>query len=215
MTSQVLSIYIDIDGTVRDLVGAIDRLYLEQFPGDELGNTNVYDLSLRYPRWGEDIWDIVFREHVDRLFLHDAEPYEDAIETVNWLHNQRNTVVQFLSKQDSLRSKITDEWLAAQGVDDTIERLYVDGMSKGEFLTDRDDERFTLVIDDSSDELISINHTVTYRILIARPWNAAFREGWEEAGGWVIDNLTQEALEGLLSPMRKTMRRIGRANTRH
>ena len=189
--------YIDIDGCIRNLVAAVDRLYCEQHPGEEPEVVPVYDLAMRYPRWWEDIWDIVFRQHVDRLFNFDAEQYPGAIDAVNWLHNQDEAKVALLSKQSDSRIAATDLWLDAQGLDPTIERMYVDQISKGEYILGADDALMTFLIDDSPDEIESVSGVVDYPIMVSRPWNKTFREGNPNTN--LLTNVDVQALKAMLA----------------
>jgi len=192
--------YIDIDGCLRDLVGAIDRLYVEKFPGEEPVPSPHYELNVRYPLWGDETDDIVFRQYVDRLFNHDARAHSGSIEAVNMLHSQEDTTVKLLSKQDALRVPLTDAWLDRVGIDSSIERLYVDGMSKGEYLMGelvQDELVLNVVIDDSYDELESIG-TLLYDVvpvMVARIWNSTYQESWDN---WLISNVTKDDLWLLL-----------------
>lgn len=191
----MIKFYIDIDGCLRDFVGAVDRLYKEQFPNEEPVQVDSYALNLRYPRWGEDTWDITFRQYVDRLFNFDAIPYEGAIGAVNWLSSQDDVIVKLLSKQDQLRQGVTDNWLDKQEIDPTIERIYINEISKGEYILGEDDLLTTVVIDDSPDEIESVEGIVNYSIMVIRDWNKMFREAWN---GLQIDDVDERTLKVLL-----------------
>ncbi len=199
--------YIDIDGCLRDLVGAVDRLYKEQFPDEEPVKVDSYMLSMRYPRWGEDTWDIVFRQYVDRIFNFDAEAHEGAIDTVNWLNSQDDVIVKLLSKQDKWRREATDLWLDDQGVDPNIERIYIDNITKGEYLLGEEDVLTTVMIDDSPDEIESAEDIVDYPIIVIRDWNKTFREAWH---GLEITDVNEEVLKYLLENIQEDL--IGAEN---
>ena len=191
----MLKVYMDIDGCLRDLFGAADRLYQEQFPGEEIITVDNYDLSQRYPRWGEDTWDILFRQYVDQVFNLDAEPHEGAIEALNWLASQDDVIVKLLSKQDKWRREATDLWLDNQGVDPSIERIYVEDISKGEYLLGENDDLMTVMIDDSPDEIESAMGIVDYPVIVIRNWNKTFRDANPEF--MQISNVTIKALQAL------------------
>ncbi len=187
--------YIDVDGCLRDLVGAADRLYKEKFPNDEPVKIDTYMMSLRYPMWGEDTWDIIFRQYVDRVFNLDAEAHEGAIEAINWLHSQDDVIVKLLSKQDKWRQEATDTWLDRVEIDPTIERLYVIDISKGEYILGDDNVLTTVLIDDSPNEIESAEDIVDYPIIVIRDWNKTFREAWR---GTQLLDVTEKALKSLL-----------------
>ena len=189
--------YIDIDGCIRNLVAAVDRLYREQNPGEEPVVVPVYDMAARYPRWGDDTWDIIFRQHVDRLFNFDAEQYPGAIDAVNWLHSQDEAKVALLLKQSDLRIVATDLWLNDRGLDPSIERIYIDKISKGEYLLGEDDALMTFLIDDSPDEIESVMGIVDYPLMVIRPWNETFRQGNPSTD--LITNVDVGALQRLLN----------------
>lgn len=191
----MIKFYIDIDGCLRDLIGAADRLYQEQFPGEEIVTVGSYEMSMRYPRWGEDTWDIIFRQYVDRVFNFDAEPYKGSIEAVNWLASQDDVIVKLLSKQDKWRREATDAWLDNQGVDPQIERIYIEDISKGEYILGEDDDLMMVMIDDSPDEIESATGIVDYPVIVIRDWNQSFREANPEF--MQISNVTEQALKTL------------------
>ena len=195
----MVKFYIDIDGCIRNLVAAVDRLYCDQYPGEEPEVVPVYDMAMRYLRWWEDTWDIVFRQHVDRLFNFDAEQYPGAIDAVNWLHSQDEVKVALLSKQSDQRIVATDLWLDAQGLDSSIERIYIDKISKGEYILGVDDALQTIMIDDSPDEIESVMGVVDYPIMIIRPWNETFREGNPSTN--LMTNVAVQPLQRLLNTL--------------
>jgi len=188
----------DLDGVVRDLVGAIDRLYREQFPTEEPVVVPVYDLDLRYPRWGMDTYDIVFRQEVARLFNHDALPYPEAVETCHYLDGQFDVRFVILSKQADMRIPATVDWLMRHGLDE-LDREFVDGASKAEWIRtamsegEIGEDDIIIVYDDSPDEIEEISMMLVsdnvIPVLVVQPWNETYRKGSPHIS--VADGLTQ------------------------
>ena len=189
-------VYVDVDGTVRDFVGAVDRLYRDRFPGHNPVLSTSYDLDTRYPLWGQATYDIVFREQMERLFNYDAAPIKGAVEAVKYLVAQEEFEVKFLSKQVGGAVAATNEWLDRYGFDAGIERLFVlSEITKAEFLMDRDEVRPAVMIDDSGDEVEAVAEYLDGEvtpILVAQVWNTVFRETWD---GHVIDRLDKSIVE--------------------
>ena len=126
---------VDIDGVLRNLVGASDQVYHEFYPDHEPVITNSYALADRYPMWGEDCYRILFEERVEDVFLNYAEPYPGAIDALNNLHNIPGRETILLSKQSGPRIHNTLRWLADHAVDPAIKPLFLpDEMTKGEFI---------------------------------------------------------------------------------
>lgn len=171
-------VYVDIDGVLRNWVIALDRLYQETFPGESPVKVFIYDLAPRYPRWGEDVWDIAFEQYPERLFLHDAEEYHGMVEAVNWLSSQDGVTVKLLSKQEGVRVELTDTWLDQHGVNPAIERNYMpysDKMSKGEYLSGLSHgDQVLVLLDDSGDEIESAKDIVDFVVLVTRDWNQTY-----------------------------------------
>ncbi len=183
-------VYMDVDGVVRDLVGAIDRLYRERFPGHNPVLSTSYDLDTRYPLWGQATYDIVFREQMVRLFNYDAAPIDGAVDAVKHIVAQEEIEVKFLSKQAGGAIAATNEWLDRYGFDAGIERLFVPSeITKAEFLMGLDEIRSAVMIDDSGTEVEAVAEYLAGEvtpILVAQVWNTVFRETWD---GYVIDQL--------------------------
>lgn len=180
-----VEVLVDVDGVIRDIVSACDRLYRERFPGANPVLGQGYDLSLRYPQWGESTWEIVFNENAERIFYLDAAPYPEAVEAVRWLQASQAEYglrVRFLTKQDGLRVDATKSWLQdhelVEDPESENELVIVSSSNKGDYLrglvADEDilDLNTVVVLDDSVDELESMIDVTRNTVLVpvCQPW---------------------------------------------
>lgn len=190
--------YFDIDGVVRDLVGAIDRMYRDWFSGHHPVLSSSYDLELRYPLMEGQAREIIFNQQVNRVFDYDAEPYPGVIDGLMWLRGQGEIEVQFLSRQRGDRVQATDSWLARHRLlgfecnylTSPMGNNGTHDVKKGEFIRDLEDPRLAVLLDDSPEEIGSAESFGVIPVLVERSWNREFRQGWEGLHIRVINKRT-------------------------
>ena len=93
-----MTIKIDVDGVIRDIITAMCRIYNNKFGGklcpDDIDNYDINTNFAEIPnRTGMTPVDYFFREHADLIFEYVSQPFEGVKESIDELRNNGHKVV--------------------------------------------------------------------------------------------------------------------------
>lgn len=100
---------IDVDGVIRDMLGALCKLYYLFDPNINRDKIANYSVNVSFPKIKEELGieahDYFFKQHVEDVNFNMAVPLPDAKEAIEMLHCSGYKIV-IVTKQDSVKSKI-------------------------------------------------------------------------------------------------------------
>lgn len=103
-------IKIDVDGVIRDMLGALCKLYYSFDPDINREHITEYSVNHSFPKIWQDIGieahDYFFKHHVEDVNFNMAVPIHGAKEAIEMLWKCGHKIV-IATKQDSVKSKIS------------------------------------------------------------------------------------------------------------
>ena len=93
-----MTVKIDVDGVIRDIITAMCRIYNKNFGGklcpDDIDNYDINTNFAEIPnRTGMTPVDYFFREHADLIFEYVSQPFEGVKESIDELRNNGHKAV--------------------------------------------------------------------------------------------------------------------------
>jgi len=93
-----MTVKIDVDGVIRDIITAMCQIYNDKFGGklcpDDIDDYDINTNFVEIPkRTGMTPVDYFFREHADLIFEYVSQPFEGVKESIDELRNNGHKVV--------------------------------------------------------------------------------------------------------------------------
>lgn len=106
--SHKLRIGLDVDGVLRNFVGALRREYAKDYPKHRVKKIDKWDFSDSFPI-GKDIWTYAFETRIREIFT-GADQYSYASGLTKWLKSQGHEI-WIITTQKKGTEHFTLEWL--------------------------------------------------------------------------------------------------------
>lgn len=184
----MLTLGVDLDGTVRDWSGMLRRVWYYE-TGDYIPAERCTDYNLgtvfRHP--GFNVYDIAFETHVDKM-CGACEPLPGALATLQWLREQGVRLVAVTAHARPAARYHTLQWLLKHGLPFDGVEFTGKGVPKSVVAAD-------LFIDDAPDVVQELQAAGKRVLIYDQPYNRTVAGervlGWEEIHAYVarvLDN---------------------------
>jgi len=165
-----MNIAIDVDGVVRDFVGALTKVYLQEYPNhkDYVKPVQTWGLHKYFPI-GKDIYDFAYDKRVKEVFYEEATPYDGVIEGLEKLKEMGHSLI-FLTHQNKKSAEWTIKWIQYYEIPYTlIDIVYENHNGNGSNGKEHTD--YDIYIDDSPDNIERLVAAGKHVVRMVRPWN--------------------------------------------
>ncbi|MBW1783069.1 MAG: hypothetical protein JRL30_20290 [Deltaproteobacteria bacterium] len=165
-------INLDLDGVMRDFLGALKKQYKKVYPDHKIKPVNRWGLHEFFPI-GEDIYDFIWLEYVKEC-LFEADIYDGALIMMDQLRD-RGHEITILTAQPTLQAKNwTFQWMLDRGVLHRANNVVIidpnSDMDKGYIKGD-------LILEDAPHHLNDCMNAGITTVCYDQPWNQGWRQG--------------------------------------